>query len=114
MKKMERRGRRIRYSIHIYSFKKFGFTKIADTISELAAHAIARHEEDLIIYYKKSREDRAIDYRKVTPKLQIFISPTDVEKQQQQQIEHEIKNLPPEALAMVLQSVRTAKEANRK
>ena len=112
IKKIERRGRKNVYTIHIYSFKKFGFTKVTDTISELAAHAIAGHQEYLITYYKKSREDRAADYRKVTPKLQLFTAPSDLEKQQKA-IEDEIRYLPPEALAQVLQYVKTAKEAKR-
>jgi len=110
---LERRGRRKTYNIHIYSFKKFGFTKIADTIGEVAAHAIAGHQEYLITYYKKTREDRAADYRKVAHKLQIFTTSNDVEKQQKV-IEEEIKGLPPEALAQVLQYLKTAKEANRR
>ncbi|HKZ43122.1 MAG TPA: hypothetical protein VJ044_19345 [Candidatus Hodarchaeales archaeon] len=81
IKKLERRDGKNVYTIHIYSFKKFELTKIADTISELAAHAIAGHEEYLITYYKKTREDRATDYLKVKPKLQLFTTPSDIEKQ---------------------------------
>ncbi|MBI2938417.1 MAG: tyrosine-type recombinase/integrase [Thaumarchaeota archaeon] len=110
---MERRGHKNAYTIHIYSFKKFGFTKIADTISELAAHAIAGHQQYLITYYKKSRDERAADFRKVAPKLQLFTTPTDVEKQQKI-IENEIKTLPPEALAQVLEFVKTAKRADKR
>ncbi|MBI2936714.1 MAG: hypothetical protein HYY22_00755 [Thaumarchaeota archaeon] len=111
IKKLERRDGKNVYTIHIYSFKKFGFTKIADTISDLAAHAIAGHQEYLITYYKKSREDRAADYRKVTPKLQLFTTPSDLEKQQQA-VEAEIKSLPPEALAQVLSYLKTTKKAS--
>lgn len=110
---LERRSRRPAFGIHIYSFKKFGFTKIADTINDIAAHAIAGHQEYLITYYKKSREDRAADYRKVASKLQLFTTPSDLEKQQQA-VEAEIKSLPPEALAQVLQYLRTTKEADRR
>jgi len=115
IKKLERRGRRNTYTIHIYSFKKFGFTKYADAISELAAHATAGHEEYLITYYKKSREDRVVDFNKVKGKLQLFTTPTDLEKQQQA-VEQKIKSLPPEALVKVLQylNMETAKEADRR
>jgi hypothetical protein len=112
IKPMERRGRRNAYGIHIYSFKKYGFTKTADVLGELAAHAIAGHQEYLITYYRKTREERAADYRRLTPKLQLFTTPSDAEKQQQA-IEDEVKGLPTEALAQVLQYLKTAKKANK-
>ena len=100
------------YNIHIYSFKKFAFTKIADTLGEIAAHAIAGHQEYLITYYKKTREERAEDYRKIAPKLQLFTAPAATEKKRKE-LESELGALPTEALAQVLTYIKTAKKAKK-
>lgn len=100
MKPIKQRGRKKRYSLHIYSFKKFGFTKIADILGELAAHAIAGHKRYLITYYKKSRTERAGDYRKVIPKLSLFSNESDAELKEK--AKETIEKLPKEALLEIL------------
>jgi len=61
-----------RYKIHRYSFKKFAFTTMADILGEMATRTIKGDSEYVMTYYRKSREDRAEDYRKVIPKLLVF------------------------------------------
>ncbi len=61
-----------RYKYHIYSFKKFAFTVMADSLGEIAARAIKGDREYVLTYYRKSREERADDYRKIIPKLSVF------------------------------------------
>lgn len=97
---VQQRGKMRRYDIHMYSFRKYGFTKIADTLGPLAAHAIAGHEEYLITYYRKSRAEREKDYRKVMPKLCLF-TPSEDEKLREQAASL-IRELPREALLEIL------------
>lgn len=101
-KQIEQRGVSKRYSIHIYSWKKHGFTKIADTLGELAAHAIAGHKAYLITYYKKSRDDRAKDYRKVAPKLQLFQGEDKEAEKLKHELAETVEGLPKERLAEIL------------
>jgi len=68
----------VRYKIHLYSFKKFAFTTMADTLREMGTRAIKGDSEYVMTYYRKSREERAEDYRKVTPKLLVFSQAKDV------------------------------------
>ncbi|MCP8313850.1 MAG: hypothetical protein H3Z53_05695, partial [archaeon] len=105
-KPIRQRYKRKRHEIHIYSFKKFAFTKIADTLGSLAAHAIAGHREYLITYYKKSRKERAEDYRKATPKLRLF-TPSEDEELREKAIES-VKELPKEALLEILKISKKA------
>jgi len=56
-------------------------------------------------YYRKSREERAEDYSKVTPKLLAFSQEKDV----RQNVEDEIKNLSKDDLAGVLEFLRNGK-----
>ncbi|MCP8312426.1 MAG: hypothetical protein L6M37_05700 [Candidatus Methylarchaceae archaeon HK02M1] len=58
---------------------KFAFTKIADVLGSLATHAIAGHKKYFITYYKKSRKERAKDYLKAIPRLNLF-TPSEEEK----------------------------------
>lgn len=58
---------------------------------------------------QKNREERAKEYRKVIPKLQLFTTPTDKENYKQE-IEEEMGDLSPEALAKVLTYLKTAKK----
>jgi hypothetical protein len=106
-KPIEQRCVTPKYTIHVYSWKKYGFTKIADTLAELAARAIAGHSAYLITYYKKTREERAQDFRKVTPKLQLF----QTEDQDTQRIRRELTNaldeLPKEKLAEALEAAKS-------
>ena len=69
---IEKHGSMLRYTIHPYSFRKSAFTRIADTLGEMAAHAITGHKAYLDTYYKKSKEERAEDYRKLIPGLSVF------------------------------------------
>jgi integrase len=100
-KTVQQKGKMKRYSIHIYSFKKYGFTKIADALGSLTAHAIAGHEEYLITYYKKSRAERAEDYRKVMPKLNLFTM--EEEEKLKEKAKSIIEALPREALLEILE-----------
>lgn len=97
---IKERGKKRRFGIHIYSFKKFAFTKIADVLGSLATHAIAGHEEYLITYYKKSRAERAKDYLKAIPKLRLF-TPSEEEELREQAIET-VRELPRETLVEIL------------
>ncbi|PUA32955.1 MAG: hypothetical protein B9J98_03465 [Candidatus Terraquivivens tikiterensis] len=82
--RIELRGKAPRYKIHIYSFRKFGFTKVADTLGEIAAHALAGHEAYMITYYRKTREERAADYLKVAPKLMVLTQPLSIDEVKRQ------------------------------
>ncbi len=66
------RGVSPRYRLRLYSFRKFFFSKAADVLGELAAHALVGHESYLITYYKKTREERLKDFDKLRPELLIF------------------------------------------
>jgi len=97
-----------RYKIHIYSFKKFAFTAMADTLGEIAARAIKGDKDYVLTYYKKNREERAADYRKVMPKLLLFS--TDEERTSlKKKLSEELKGLNEKDLASVLEFVRTAR-----
>jgi integrase len=104
--KVEQRGVLKRYKLHIYSWKKYGFTKITDTLGELAAHAIAGHKAYLITYYKKTREERAEDFKKVAPKLQLFAEEDQKEKMKRE-LAAAIEGLPPERLAQILKVAKS-------
>ncbi len=92
-----------RYKIHIYSFKKFAFTAMADTIGIAAARAVKGDAEYYFTYYRKSREERLADYRRVIPKLSIF---TDDTKSVREQIEEELNKIGPEKLDKLLHLMR--------
>lgn len=101
-----------RYKIHIYSFKKFAFTRMADTLGEIAAHAITGHKAYLITYYKKSREERAEDYRKVMPKLSVFA--LDEKSKIRKQVEETIKTMKEEDMGRLLEFIKNGKNLPRK
>jgi integrase len=103
---VEQRGATKRYRLHIYSWKKYGFTKIADTLGELAAHAIAGHKAYLITYYKKTREERAEDFKKVAPKLQLFAEEDQREKMKRE-LAAALDGLPSEGLAQILRVAKS-------
>ncbi len=50
-------------------------------------------------YYRKSREERAEDYRKVTPKLTVFTQPKDV----RESVEDEIRDMSKDELIGLLE-----------
>ncbi len=96
-----------RYKIHIYSFKKFAFTVMADTLGEIAARAIKGDKEYVLTYYRKSREERAEDYRKVTPKLCVF-EPDEASKLRDD-IRESIDGLDRDTLQALQEFLKTAK-----
>jgi integrase len=105
----KRHGVKNCFKIHIYSFKKFAFTRMADTLGELAAHAITGHKAYLMTYYKKSREERAEDYRKLMLKISVF--GTEEKAKIREQVEQEIKALKTDELAALLKSIQDGKKA---
>jgi hypothetical protein len=107
---VKRRGKQKRYKIHIYSFKKFSFTRTADTIGEIAARAIKGDKEYVLTYYKKSREERAEDYRKVIPKVSVFT--VDEKSKIRKQVEETIREMKDKDLATLLEFIgkRDARE----
>lgn len=107
---VKRRGKQKRYKIHIYSFKKFSFTRTADTIGEIAARAIKGDKEYVLTYYKKSREERAEDYKKVIPKVSVFT--VDEKSKIRKQVEETIREMKDKDLATLLEFIgkREARE----
>ncbi len=101
------RGKAVRYKIHLYSFKKFSFTKVADTLGELAAQAMKGDKKYVLTYYKKSREERATDYKKVIPKVSIFS--TDEKYKLREQVNAQVNALDDETLARLQEFLRTAR-----
>jgi len=65
------------HRIHFHAFRKFYFTKVADTLGEHIAHALTGHGFYMDTYYRKSEAERAKDYLKVVGKLTVL---ADVEK----------------------------------
>lgn len=96
-----------RYKIHIYSFKKFAFTVMADELGEIAARAIKGDREYVLTYYRKSREERATDYRKVVPKISVFGS--DERSKVRDQIAEKVRSMKDDDLARLQKFLRTAK-----
>ncbi|MGQ0791269.1 MAG: hypothetical protein ACT4NJ_03485 [Nitrosopumilaceae archaeon] len=94
-----------RYKIHLYSFKKFAFTTMADELGEMASRAIKGDKEYVMTYYRKSREERAQDYRKVTPKLLVFAE----EKDARQEIEDKIRTMSKDDLSGLLEFLKNGK-----
>ena len=95
----------VRYKIHLYSFKKFPFTIMADTLGEMATRAIKGDSEYLLTYYRKSREEKVEYFKKVIPKLLVFSEPEDTRKS----VEDEIKNISKDDLVDVLKFLRNGK-----
>ncbi len=109
---VRQQGSAKRYKIHIYSFKKFAFTRMADTLGEIAAHAITGHKAYLITYYKKSREERAEDYRRVMPKLSVFA--LDEKSTIRKQVEETIKTMKDEDVGRLLEFIANGKKLPKK
>jgi integrase len=104
--KVQQRGAMIRYKIHIYSFKKFAFTVMADALGEIAARAIKGDREYVLTYYRKSREERAEDFRKVIPKLSVFGG--EEGSKIREQIESKVRTLNHNELARLQEFLKTA------
>ncbi|MBI3640672.1 MAG: tyrosine-type recombinase/integrase [Thaumarchaeota archaeon] len=104
--KIQQRGSMSRYKIHIYSFKKFAFTVMADTLGEIAARAVKGDREYVLTYYRKSREERAEDFRKVIPKLSVFGG--EEGSKIREQVEAKVKALTEDELAKLQEFLKTA------
>ena len=104
--KIQQRGCMNRYKIHIYSFKKFAFTVMADALGEIAARAVKGDREYVLTYYRKSREERAEDFRKVIPKLSVFGS--DEGSKIREQVEAKVRTLSEDDLARLQEFLKTA------
>ncbi len=104
--KVQQRGAQDRYKIHIYSFKKFAFTVMADDLGEIAARAIKGDREYVLTYYRKSREERAEDFRKVIPKLSVF--GTDEKSKVRERVEAKVKTLSDDELTKLQEFLKTA------
>ncbi len=94
-------GKVTRYTIHPYSFKKFGFTVAADVLGELEARAMKGDKDYVQTYYRKNREERAKDYRKLIPRLSVFGE--DEEQKKREKAEAKVKTMSPEQLERVLE-----------
>jgi len=94
-----------RYKIHLYSFKKFAFTVMADVLGEMATRAIKGDKEYVMTYYKKNRDERAEDYRKVTPSLLVFSEQKNVRKD----LEDQVRKMSSDDLGRVLEFVMNGK-----
>ena len=104
--KVRQQGAMQRYKLHIYSFKKFAFTVMADTLGEIAARAIKGDREYVLTYYRKNREERAADYQKVLGKISVFSSTESTSKEE---IEAKIRSLGQDELARLQEFLNTAK-----
>ncbi len=61
------------------------------------------YEEYVFTYYKKSREERAEDYRKVIPKLSVFTM--DEKSKIRKEVEETIKTMKDHDLATLLELI---------
>ena len=104
--RIRQRGAMPRYKLHIYSFKKFAFTVMADTLGEIAARAIKGDREYVLTYYRKNREERAEDYRKVVLKISVFSS--DETPSAREEVEAKIKSMGQDELAKLQEFLKTA------
>jgi integrase len=59
------------HQLHLYSFRKFFFSQAVPIIGEHAAHALMGHGFYMKTYYRRPREKRAEDYRRLIPHLTI-------------------------------------------
>jgi len=111
---MRGRKRGKRYKIHLYSLKKFAFTKMADTIGEIGARATLGQKAYLITYYKKSREERAKDFQKLIPKLSV-LTPSDLEdKKKREELKSSIQGLSGDQSNANLKLARKLANENRR
>ncbi|MGH2612742.1 MAG: tyrosine-type recombinase/integrase [Rhabdochlamydiaceae bacterium] len=108
---VNQRGAVTRYKIHPYSFKKFAFTTMADTLGEVATRAIKGDRKYVFTYYRKSRDERAADYRKVMPKLLIFAQ--DEILKSKEELESKIRTMDAEDLARLQEFLGDCKNQAR-
>lgn len=86
--------------------KQFAFTVMADSLGEIAARAIKGDREYVLTYYRKSREERAEDFRKVIPKLSVF--GTDEKSKIRERVEAKVKTLSDDELSRLQEFLKTA------
>lgn len=109
--KVQQRGMVNRYKIHIYSFKKFAFTVMADTLGEIAARAVKGDKEYVLTYYRKSRDERVSDYRKVIPKLTVFDYDSTDKAMVKQKLKDELYFMSEDEQRRLLDSIKGNKRA---
>ncbi len=106
-KTVEQKGKVKRYKKHIYSFKKLAFTVMAEALGEFEARAIKGDKNYVMTYYKKTKEERARDYRKVMPKLCLF--GTNEEEKVREQAVAELNRMDIEQVGRLLQFMKNGK-----
>ncbi len=79
---------------------------MADSLGEIAARAIKGDREYVLTYYRKSREERAEDFRKVIPKLSVF--GTDEKSKIRERVEAKVKTLSDDELSRLQEFLKTA------
>ena len=72
----------------------------------MPARAVKGDREYVLTYYRKSREERAEDFRKVIPKLSVFGS--DEGSKIREQVEAKVKTLSDDDLARLQEFLKTA------
>ncbi len=70
------------------------------------------YEEKVFTYYKKSREERAEDYRKVIPKLSVLTM--DEKSKIRKEVEETIKTMKDHDLATLLELIKNGKNVASK
>ena len=78
----------------------------------MAARAIKGDRDYVLTYYKKSREERAREFRKVMPKLFVFTSDPDAELNQQ--LESKINDMDSADKLSLLKFLKDGKKLNKK
>ncbi|MEM3085496.1 MAG: hypothetical protein QXP61_10495 [Nitrososphaerales archaeon] len=79
-------------------------------MGEIAARALKGDKEYVLTYYKKSREERPEDYRKMISKLSVFVP--DDQARLREEVDEAIKTLK-EDLAGLLDYLKGTRQARR-
>jgi integrase len=58
--------------VHFHLLRKYFMTRGSDVIGEHATHALMGHSFYMDTYYRKTVEERALDYRRLVPHLTVF------------------------------------------
>ena len=93
--------RSIRYKIHQFSFKKFAYTTMSDVLSEAAVKSMKGDTDYALTYYKKSRDERLEDYKKVMSKLSVFDSSEDPLLKQKEKTKLLVNNATPDQIEKI-------------
>ena len=80
---------------------------MAATLGDIAAKATRGDKDYALTYYRKSKDERVEDYKKMIPKLSIFDTPEKYKLREQ--IQHEIKGLGDGQLAKLQELIQTVK-----